>query len=195
MGAESASVLKHIESIFERAVHEQVKPLEELISAAQQMIRAQYDHLARIKAEAQALMAAGKRANQLSTIISNELTEMRSRHAELDHRHHPRLARHAAQEQQFAAAAAAGGERASDQRRGLVSHSRPVAQRRCARWRKPGSGRRASKSVRARSGIGVPTSKATWGSGRETKGKTCSCSRRVTWRQNEIGNISRSTCK
>ena len=32
MGAESASVLKHIESIFERAVHEQVKPLEELIS-------------------------------------------------------------------------------------------------------------------------------------------------------------------
>ena len=83
MGAESASVLKHIESIFERAVHEQVKPLEELIIAAQQMIRAQYDHLARIKAEAQALMAAGERANQLSTVISNELTEMRSRHAEL----------------------------------------------------------------------------------------------------------------
>jgi hypothetical protein len=80
--SESASVLKHVESIFERAVHMQTEPLQRLIEQAQQMVNEQFDHLARIKGEAAILFRNGQTATEMADALRRELDAMRSRHSE-----------------------------------------------------------------------------------------------------------------
>jgi hypothetical protein len=80
-GGPVASALKQAEAIFESAVHHQVVPLNDLIADVQAMISLQYQHLARIKSEAELLLLNGERASAVVSAVRAELADMRSRHA------------------------------------------------------------------------------------------------------------------
>ena len=76
-------IYRQLEAVAERAVLEQVKPLQALIEQAEELIKLQYTHLARYKMEVQALLRHGARASAMSHIVKQELEDIRSAHAEV----------------------------------------------------------------------------------------------------------------